>query len=169
MNNSHKNFIEFSKPFINAAKNVFETMIFTKLDAQKPTIKTDQLSKGDITSILGITGEFSHEGKTVDYRGMLVLSWPQPTYIKMANAMLMENHTEFNKEIADVGNEISNMIMGNAKRELSVMGYSSSMAIPSSIEGKDHNIRYPSGTTVILIPINSAHGPMFMEICYRED
>jgi len=50
-------FIEFSKPFIDAAKNVFETMIFTKLETQKPQIKSDAVSRGDISAVLGLSGD----------------------------------------------------------------------------------------------------------------
>lgn len=163
-----QNFIEFSKPFIEAAKNVFETMVFTKLDPQKPMIKKDNVSKGDVSAVLGLSGEMTKEGTPVPYKAMLVISWPYETYFKVASAMLMDTFTEFNEEIADVGGEICNMIMGNAKRELNGMGYTSNMAIPSMIEGAGHNIKYPNGTTVILIPINSAHGEMFIEICYTE-
>ncbi len=163
------NFIEFSKPFVEASKNVFETMIFTKLETQKPIIKKDSTSKGDISAILGVTGNLNKDGVEVPYKGMLVLSWPYETYLKVASAMLMETHTKYSSEIADVGGEISNMVMGNAKRTLAEMGYTSSMAIPSLIEGPAHNLTYPNGTTVILIPINSAHGPFYMEICYIED
>ena len=60
------------------------------------------------------------------------------------------------------------MIMGNAKRDLATQGYTSNMAIPSMIEGAKHKMKYPTGTTVILIPIKSAHGEMFIEIGYSQ-
>ena len=162
------NFIEFSKPFVDAAKNVFETMVFTKLEPQKPMIKKDNVSKGDVSAVLGLSGEKTEGDESKPYKAMLVISWPYDTYFKVASAMLMDTFTEYNDEISDVGGEICNMIMGNAKRDLGGMGYTSNMAIPSMIEGKSHNIKYPTGTTVIVIPINSAHGEMFIEICYTE-
>jgi chemotaxis protein CheX len=165
---SQANFLEFSKPFIAAAKNVFETMVFTKLDAQKPQIKKDNLSKGDVSAVLGISGEIGEGDTKRNYKGMLVISFPYDTYYKVASAMLMDTFTEYNEEIADVGGEICNMIMGNAKRDLNGLGYTSNMAIPSMIEGPNHSIKYPDGTTVIIIPITSAHGPMFIELCYTE-
>ena len=163
------NFLEFSKPFIDAGKNVFETMVFTKLEPGKPEIKKDYKSRGDVSAVLGLTGQIKKEGAPKDYKAMLVLSWPYETYFKVASAMLMENFTEYNNEIADVGAEIANMIMGNAKRVLATMGYSTNMAIPSIIEGKNHTIRYPDNTTVIMIPVNSAHGLFYMELCYTEE
>lgn len=165
---TQKRFIDFSKPFIDAAKNVFETMVYTKLEPQKPSIKEGNMSRGDVSSVLGLSGEYQNNGIQTPYKAMLVISFPYETYIKAASAMLMEEHTEYNEEIADVGGEICNMIMGNAKRDLKEMGYSTNMAIPSMVEGKNHSIRYPSKTTVILIPIDTDHGPLFMELCYSE-
>lgn len=162
-------FIEFSRPFIEAAKSVFETMVFSKLEPQRPIIKENNISRGDVSAILGTTGEVTKEnGTKVSYKGMIVISWPEDTYIKIASAMLMETYTELTDEISDVGGEICNMIMGNAKRDLSTMGYTTNMAIPSMVQGKAHTLKYPTGTTVILIPINSAHGTFFMELCYKE-
>lgn len=165
------NFIEFSRPFVNAAKNVFETMVFTKLDPQKPVLKKDGFSRGDISAILGITGKITLQEAPdpMDFRAMLVISWPFQTYLNVASAMLMETYKEYCDDIADVGGEICNMVMGNAKRELAGLGYSLNMAIPSMIKGEGHIIKYPPKTTVIMIPLNSAHGQMFLELCYRED
>lgn len=161
-------FIEFSKPFIDAAKNVFETMVFTKLETQKPIIKSDQVSKGDISAVLGLSGEMEKNGNRCQYKAMLVISFPYDTYFKAASAMLGETYTSYVPDIHDLGGEIVNMIMGNAKRDLKAMGYSSNMAIPSMVEGKNHTIKYPAGTNVVLIPFNSVHGPIFMELCYTE-
>ncbi len=161
-------FIQFARPFIEAARSVFETMAFTQIETLKPEIKGEQRSKGDISAVVGIAGELERDGEKVAYLGMLVISWPYKTYCQLASAMLHEEHAEFNNEIADVGGEICNMVLGNAKRELAAMGYSTNMAIPSMVEGREHIIKYPANTTVIQIPINSAHGKMFMEVCYSE-
>ncbi|HLE11165.1 MAG: hypothetical protein A2504_16795 [Bdellovibrionales bacterium RIFOXYD12_FULL_39_22] len=164
------NFIEFSKPFIDAAKNVFETMVFTKLEPQKPFIKKDNVSRGDVSAVLGMSGVLKTGDKgPVEFKAMFVLSWPYETYFKVASAMLMATYTTYCEEISDAGGEICNMVTGNAKRDLAVMGYSSNMSIPSMIEGAGHTIKYPPGTKIIVIPITSAHGPMFMELCYKEE
>jgi chemotaxis protein CheX len=163
-----KRFLGFSKNFIDAAKNIFETMIFTKLEPEKPVIKNDYKCRGNVSAILGLNGTLELDGSKVPYRSMLVISFPYETYLKTASAMLMEEYTEYSEDIADVGGEICNMIMGNTKRKLSEMGYSCNMAIPSIIEGQNHTIQYPSNTTVVLIPVKSAHGPFFIELCYSE-
>lgn len=162
------NFISFSKPFVDAAKNVFETMVFTPLESKKPEIKKETVSKGDISAVLGLSGELEKNGTKCQYKAMLVFSFPYDTYYKVASAMLGETYTSYVPDIHDLGGEIVNMVMGNAKRDLKVMGYTSNMAIPSMVEGKNHSIKYPTGTNVILIPFESKHGPIFMELCYSE-
>lgn len=162
------NFIEFSKPFIGAAKNIFETMVFTKIDPQKPIMKKDTISKGDITAVLGMTGELEKNGKKTDYKAMLVVSFPYDTYFKMASTMLGATYTEYVPEIHDLAGEMLNMIVGNAKRDLKALGYTSNMSIPSIVEKKGHSIIYPTNTIVVLIPINSSIGEFYMELCYYE-
>lgn len=163
-----KRFLDFSKPFIDATRNIFETMVFTKIETQKPSIKDTPVSKGDVSAVLGLSGDYEKDGKKIGYRAMLVISFPYATYCKIASAMLMEEHTTYNEEICDVAGEICNMIMGNAKRDLSVQGYTTNMAIPSIVEGANHTLRYPSDTTVVLIPIKCDHGNFYMEVCYND-
>jgi chemotaxis protein CheX len=167
---SQERFIQFSKPFIDAAKKVFETMVFTKLEIQKPFVKKDQTSHGDVTAVIGLTGQVKREGDdhSHDYAAQLVVSFPYKTYINIASAMLMDNFTEYSAEIADVAGEICNMVMGNAKRVLAEDGYTCSMAIPSIVEGKDHRIKYPNNAIIIVMPIMCHHGEFFIEVCYRE-
>ncbi len=160
----HSNFLAFSKPYIEGAKYVFETMIQTKLVPGKPKVKDASDGLSDLTSFINISGERNGE----PYQALLVLSWPYETYTKMASAMLHEEYAEYNEEIADVGAEICNMITGNAKRDLTGMGYTCIMAIPTMIEGKGHKLKYPEGTTIIYFPIESDHGSFVLEICYSE-
>ncbi len=167
-NPTNTNFLEFAKPFIDAAKSVFETMIFTKLEPKKPCLKENNISKGEISSLIGLSGTVEKDGKTSDFKSMFVMSWPEQTYVKVASSMLGEEHTEYSDEITDVGAEITNMIVGNAKRQLCQIGYNLDMAIPSIVHGKNHKLSYPSGTNVILMPINSGHGEFYMEICYKD-
>jgi chemotaxis protein CheX len=160
------NFVDFSKPFIEAAKNIFSTMAFCKIEPQKPVLKKDNMSRGDITAVIGLSGDYEADGKQTPYRAMLVIAFPYQTYFKVASAMLSETYTTYHPDIQDLGGELVNMIMGNAKRDLKVLGYNSNMAIPSIVEGTDHSIRYPAGTTVVLIPFESPYGPLFIELCY---
>ena len=161
-------FLEFAQPFFIAARNVFKTMIADKIETQKPSFKTDTHPLGDISATVGLNGVMNRDGVNCPYKGMLVLSFPLKTYLGIAGVMFGKTFTTYEADIHDLGAEVVNMIMGNAKKDLFEMGYSSNMAIPSIIVGKEYVILYPSGTKVILIPINTAHGIMYMELCYSE-
>lgn len=166
--NQNEQFLIFAKPFVEAIKNIFETMVFTQIEAKKPELKKDNQSRGDYSSVMGMNGTFEADGQSREFRGMLVISWPEQSYLKTASAMLMETYTEYNQDIADTGAEIANMIMGNAKRDLGGLGYKLEMAIPSMISGPGHTIRYPEGVRTVLIPLTCAHGEFYMEICYKD-
>jgi len=161
-------FIEFSKPFIDATKNIFETMVFSKLDNQKPSFKMNTTILGDVTSFINLSGEINQNGVKQPYEAILVISFPYDTYFKIAHAMLGETHTSYSSEIKDLGSEIVNMVMGNAKKDLLPLGYSSSMAIPVIFEGKNSPIIYPNEKRIVLIPFDCNHGSFFMELCFKE-
>lgn len=165
---SNEHFITFAKPFIDALSDTFETMVQSKIKAHTPTIKEESTAKGDITSLIGMNGEVERDGKVNPIKGLLAISFPLPVYLKIASAMLMEEYTEFNEEIADTGSEIANIVMGNAKNGLNAQGYKIEMASPSTVRGPEHHITYPSGTTVIEVTVSSDHGDFSLELCYQE-
>lgn len=163
--NENEAYLKFSKPFLDATHSVFESIISTSIRIGKPEIKRGSLTSFDINSITAVTGFFN---ETEKYSAQLVFSWPQETYVKIASAMLMEEYREFTEEIEDIGNEISNIIIGNAKRSLVEFGYTTSMAIPSMIKGEGHLLSYPKNTTVIFFPVHCSHGDFIMEICFNK-
>ena len=44
-------------PFISATVKVLETMASTKVNPDKPFLKKDRIARGDVTGLIGITGE----------------------------------------------------------------------------------------------------------------
>ena len=166
--NSKTNFVEFSKPFVKATVNVFETMFSAKLQNEKPTIKIDKFLLGDITSILGVNGEVKKETPAIFYKGMVVLSFPFQTYYKMASKLFGKTYDSYSPDIHDLCAEIVNMVVGNSKGELSELGYGFGMSLPSIISGKGHSISYPVGTSVVLITFQSEFGDFYMEVSYVE-
>ena len=162
------NFIQFSKPFIDALKETFELMVQTQIEVHSPKIKDTPVAKGDITAMIGMNGSVEKDGKDVDFRGLLALSWPEEVYLKVASRMLFEDFTEYCEEIADSGAEIANIVMGNAKGQLSQIGFKIDMATPSTVRGKQHEIKYPPKITVIDITVSSEIGDFSLELCYQD-
>jgi chemotaxis protein CheX len=98
----------------------------------------------------------------------MAISWPEDVYIKFASKMLFEEFDEYCDEISDSGAEVVNIVMGNAKGQLNPLGFKLEMATPSTIKGKQHEIRYPAKTTVIEITVSSDIGDFTLELCYQD-
>jgi chemotaxis protein CheX len=168
-NPSNERFLTFSKPFIDAIKNVFTTMVFSDLTPQAPQLRPPgEKAKGDISIVMGLNGNIKVGEILQPFKGMMVLSFATPVYLKVSGAMLMGEFKEYNEEIRDVGAEISNITTGNAKKVLRNMGYLIDMSIPSTVVGSNHEIQYPGNTQTVVIPFDSNHGTFVMEICYQD-
>jgi len=168
MNEFNKRYLDFCKPFIDAIKDVYSTMMSTNLKPGAPKIKVGSISHGEFSSIMGINGVYSGDGEKKGFRGSLTLSWPESVYLKSAGAMLMEEFDAYTDEIADVGMEICNITMGNAKKILSQEGYMIEMSIPTSVKGKDHEIKAQDGVVTIATPLESELGTFYIELSYED-
>ena len=169
MSEINQHFLDFSKPFIDALKETFSVMMQDEISIHSPSIKTSLMTTGEITSLIGMNGTLTKDDNDQrDFRGQIVISFSEDVYIKVASAMLMEEYTEYCDDISDTGAEIINIVMGNAKASLAPKGYSIGMATPSTIRGKDVEVKYISGTTTIETKIDSSFGSFTLEICYNE-
>jgi len=169
MSELNSDFIKFSKPFIDALKETFTMMVQTDITAHSPQIKQDAVAMGDITAMIGMNGNLTKEnGDVKPFKGLMAISWPEDLYVKLAGRMLFEEYTEYCDEIADAGSEICNIVMGNAKNGLSPQGFKLEMASPSTVRGKNHEIKYPAKTVVIETTISCDLGDFILELCYQE-
>ena len=165
---SNKSFVNFSKPIVDGLKETFSMMIGTEIEIHSPQIKKNSRVKGDITATIGMNGNLEKNGQSQPFKGLVALSLKESTYLKIASAMLMEDYTEYNEEVSDVGSEIVNIVMGNAKKELAPQGYKIEMATPSTVRGKNHEIRYPPETQIVETVVSCEFGDFTLEICYQE-
>ncbi len=162
-------FIKFSKPFIDALKETFNMMVQTEINPHSPQIKSNAVAKGDITAMIGMNGNVTKEDGTVKtFKGLMAITWKEELYIKLAGRMLFEEYTEYCDDIADAGSEICNIVMGNAKNGLTPQGFKLEMASPSTVRGKEHEIKYPPKTMVIETTISCDLGDFTLELCYQE-
>ncbi len=166
---SRNHFALFSKPFILALRETFEVMVQTQVTPHSPKLKRVLSCHGDITAIIGMNGKVERDGTEKEIKGLLSLTWPEDVYIKHAGKMLFDEFDEYCDEIADTGAEIVNIVMGNAKNEIARMGYKIEMATPSTIRGKNHEIKYPQNSTVVEITMSTEEGDIQLEICYQEE
>jgi len=143
-------------PFISATINVLETMAFIKCKAEKPYLKKDDVAKGDVTGVIGITGASN---------GTIAVTFEEETILKIVSNMFGEEMTKLNNEVADAVGELTNMISGQARRELEENGKIFEAAIPSVVAGKNHQITHYTDGPKIAIPFTTDGGRFTIEVC----
>jgi len=143
-------------PFIDATLNVLGTMASTRAQAGKPYIKKDKVARGDVTGVIGLTGEA---------KGTISVSFSEKSILAIVSNMFGEEIKELNEEINDAVGELSNMISGQARKILEELGRTLHGAIPSVIMGKNHTLTHMTTSPVIAIPFTTDNGDFTIEVC----
>ncbi len=145
-------------PFINATINVLETMAFMEVTAGKPFLKKGNVAIGDITGLMGLTGVAN---------GTVAVTFESKCILAIVSNMFGEKMNEINSEIIDAVGELTNMISGQARRELEEVGRSFKAAIPSVVAGEKHSITHYTNGPKIAIPFATENGDFTIEVCFE--
>jgi len=148
--------VAFINPFLEATVEVLKTMAFVEPVAGKPYLKKDNLAKGDISGIIGMTG---------DARGSLALSFSAGAILHIVGNMLGEEIQDINGDIKDAVGELTNMVSGVARKKLEAAGYNITAAIPTVVSGKNHSILHVLGGPSIIIPFETEAGSFVVDVC----
>ncbi len=146
-------------PFIESALHVLSTVASTAVTPGKPYVKNDRIAKGDVSGIIGLTGES---------RGTISVTFTEACILDVVSKMFGEEMKILNDEIGDAVGEISNMISGNARQKLEHIGKSLKAAIPTVVMGKDHHMTHLTSSPVIAIPFSTDKGGFTIEVCIED-
>lgn len=150
--------VEFINPFLSSLMNVLETMAMTKLEPGKPSLKREEVSKGDVSGIIGMAGPQTKGSLSVTFEESLALS--------IMEKMLGERPDSINEEVTDMVGEITNMVTGGAKNILGDKGYDFNMATPTVVSGKAHTISHQCESSTLIIPFTSESGKAYIEVSF---
>lgn len=151
--------VEFVNPVLISIVNVLSTM--AKVDAKpgRPAVKQGEVSRGDVTGIIGMTGD--------KIRGSIAISFPEAVILDIAKRMLNEESAGIDATVTDLVGEITNMVSGGAKKLLGDKGYDFDMALPTVVSGKNHVVDHKSRGVKIVLPFAVDKGVFFVEICFE--
>ena len=149
---------EFINPFLEATLSVLKTMAFLEPIPGKPYIKKGGAASGDISGIVGITGESE---------GSLCLSFSKACILFIISKMLGEEQKEINEDVKDAVGELTNMISGDSRRRLQEIGHSFQGAIPSVISGPEHEVKHITRGPILSIPFTTQAGDFIVEVCFK--
>ena len=150
--------VKLVNPFINATINVLETMAFISVAAGKPYLKKESMATGDVTGVIGLTGVAN---------GTIAVTFEAECILAVVSGMFGEQMNELNSEIADAVGELTNMISGQARRELAEMGKPFKAAIPSVVTGTNHSITHYTDGPRVAIPFRTNQGDFTIEVCFE--
>ena len=150
--------VRLINPFINATINVLETMAFIRVEAGTPYLKKDNTATGDVSGVIGLTGVAN---------GTIAVTFEAECILAVVSGMFGEEMHELNNEIADAVGELTNMISGQARRELEEIGKRFKAAIPSVVTGKNHSIIHYTDGPKIAIPFTTEKGDFTIEVCFE--
>ncbi len=150
--------VEFINPFLSSLMNVLETMAMTKLKPGKPAIKKEQVSRGDVSGLIGMASPQT--------KGSLSVTFDEELALTIMERMLGERPTAIDEEVTDMVGEITNMVTGGAKNILGDKGYDFDMATPVIVSGKDHTINHKCEGSTLIVPFTSDNGHAYIEVSF---
>lgn len=152
--------VKFINPFIYGTIEVMEKMAFIKPNAGKPFAKTDETARGEISGIIGMTG---------DATGSLAMSFSESCIIGIVEKMLGEKYTEMNRAVLDAVGELTNMISGSARKLMEKEDLKVVAAIPTIVFGRAHSVRHVIKGPSIVIPFKTDFGEFVIDVCLKSN
>ena len=147
-----------AKPFIKATREVLMAMANFDVTAGTPYIKKDRLARGDVSAVIGITGEKN---------GTFSISFDRQTAIHLVRQILGDAIEDILYDAQDAVGEIANMISGQARVGLAEMGIKLQGSTPSVVMGDNHTIVHMTSSLAIAIPFTSDAGQFTLEFCFE--
>lgn len=149
---------EYITPFVDATVAAFATMADLAVENTEISIKDDAHATFDISGIIGLAGEVI---------GSVVLSFPRSTACKAVSRFLDTRKVTLDPEVQDAVGELTNIVAGGAKRELSTQGAGFKIGIPSVVVGQGHAVVRPKNIPTICVHFNSEEGEFVLEVCLK--
>ena len=133
-------------------------MIRLKIQPGIPVIKRDHTAKGEVSGLIGMKAEGAC--------GSIALSFTLPAIRVISRSLLGHEIDSVNNEAADITGELTNMLVGGAKRILSEKGHEFDMQTPQLLLGDGHEIvhHYPGQT--ILLPVKIDQDEFYIELIF---
>ncbi len=133
--------VEHINPFIKATIESFSTMIGIDIKPDKIRLKDNANTTHDISGIIGLSG---------GARGAIALSFPRDCALDVVSKFIGEEVTDINEDVTDAIGELSNIIAGYAKKDLTE--FSIQISLPSVITGQGHKVSDAKDVKAMIIP-----------------
>jgi len=149
--------VKYINPFLIATQKVFKTMFNIDISMTKPLLKQERTTSGDITGIMGLSG---------DKKGAVAVSFSKKGVFFIYNALMGDGCNELGPEVIDAIGELTNIISGQARKELERVGLNLKAAIPIVIKGDKLETSFITKLPIVSLPFSFPVGNGDKETMY---
>jgi len=150
--------VDFVNPFIDAAYEIFEVEMGSKLEKGPLSVHASSQTSQEINVLVGVTGKV---------RGQVIYGMSEKTAKKIASKMMGQQAPLFDALAQSAISELGNMITGTASAKLEQAGYPSALTPPTMIRGKSVLISTLDTQRLCLV-MTSGLGDMEISVALRE-
>ena len=135
---------------------IFATMVSREIEPGIPVPKQGNAAKGEVSGLIGMKAEGAS--------GSVALSLTLPAIREISLSLFGHEIASVDNEAMDLAGELTNMLVGGAKRILSEKGHDFDMQTPQLLQGDGHEIvhHYPGQT--VLLPVNIGQHEFYIEL-----
>jgi chemotaxis protein CheX len=149
----------FVDPIVLNVCSVIETMGQIKLKPQMPEISpcaTKLSLHGDVSGIISV--------QDAKMSGTMAVIFEKNLILKIySNILGGEPVAAIDHDVRDAVMEMTNVIFGNAKRDINKLGFDIQAARPSVVEGPGHKIHHDPRGNCLSLTFESEAGRLFIE------
>ncbi len=139
--------VKYINPFVIATKTVFKTMLDIDMNISKPTLKNTKSTSGDVTGIMGLVG---------DKKGSICIGFGEKGALYVYRKLMCDDRDSMSPEVVDAMGELTNIISGQARKELENAGVTLKASIPTVIVGKGVELHFVAEAPMISLPFSFA-------------
>jgi chemotaxis protein CheX len=139
--------VKYINPFVVATRTVFKTMLDIDVSITKPMLKSDKITAGDVTGIMALAG---------DKRGNICIGFQEKGVLYVYKKLMCDERDSMAPEVVDAIGEITNIISGQARKELENAGVNLKAGIPTVIVGKGIQLHFISEAPMVSLPFSFA-------------
>ncbi len=150
--------VEHVNPFIQSTMETFTKMVGISAKPGKIQLKQSSALSYDISGIIGLSG---------GAKGMIALSFPKATAIKVTNKFVGVDNTEMNDDTVDAMGELANIVAGNAKKGLSE--FNINISLPSVVMGEQHQVKEPKDVFSFIVPFTTELGNFDLAVSLKSE
>jgi chemotaxis protein CheX len=137
--------VKYVNPFVAATRAVFKTMLGIDVSMDKPRIKGDKMAFGDVTGVMGLVG---------DKKGTVSISFTQKGALFAYKTLVGDDGNGMSPEVIDAIGELTNIISGQARKELENAGINLKASIPTVVVGKEVQLHFVCAFPIVSLPFH---------------